>query len=95
VTFQVVYISDGGSAFAFYSYEKDGMLFDSVHVLIGHMYGGEIYGEYDSTDGTRLLRPDQNLLLDSKCLGFGNMCVQMIEFASFIENANGWFEYLK
>jgi len=56
------------------------MLFDSVRVFIGHIYGGDIYGEYDNNDGTKLLRPDLNLVLDSKCLGFDCLCRFSIEF---------------
>ena len=80
VTFQLVYISAGESAFAFYSYANNRMLFDSVGVFIGHIYGGEIYGEYDNNDGTKLLRPDLNLVLDSTCLGFDCLCRFSIEF---------------
>ena len=65
----MAYVAAKGYAFAFYSYAKNMMLFDNVHALIGHMYGGDIYGEYDNNRGTRLLRPDLNIVLDSRCLG--------------------------
>jgi len=65
----VTYIAAKGNAFAFYSYAKNRMLLDNVRVLIGHMYDGDIYGEYDNNIGTRLLRPDLNLVLDGRCLG--------------------------
>jgi len=81
VTFQVAYITAGECAFAFYSYAKNRMLFDSVRVFIGHMYGGDIYGEYDNNDGTKLLRPDLNLVLDSTYLGFDCLFRFLIEFS--------------
>jgi len=68
----VAYITAGdtfSNAFAFYSYAKNRMLFDSEVVFIGHINGGEIYGEYDNNDGTKLLRPDLYLELNSKYLG--------------------------
>ena len=82
-TFQVAYISAGDSAFAFYSYEKDGMLLEiaSQVPFIGHMYGGEIYGKFNSVDGTRLYRPDQYFDIDSTCLRLKS-CILLFAFVS-------------
>ena len=62
----MAYITDGVNAYAFYFYEPGGMGFTSGRVLIGHMFGGQIYGLYDNAQGTRLLRPDEYLTLRSK-----------------------------
>ena len=73
------------------------MLFDSVRVFIGHIYGGDIYGEYDNNDGTKLLRPDLNLVLDSKCLGFDCLCRFSIEFyfLVYLGQTRCWFVLLR
>ena len=49
--------------------------------FIGHIYGGEIYGEYNNADGTKLIRPDQYFDIDSKCLSLKS-CILFFAFDS-------------
>ncbi|XP_053372780.1 uncharacterized protein LOC123559692 [Mercenaria mercenaria] len=64
VTFQVIYVTDGVTAYTFYNYEPDGMNFLSEPQFIGLLINGTAEGLNDSPDGSYLRRPDENLILE-------------------------------
>jgi len=66
VTFQAVYATDGQQAYAYYSYQPDGMLFTVGPQIIGVLDNSLVNGLTDSSDGSYLRRPDQNLLYECK-----------------------------
>ena len=62
MTFQSIYVTDGSTAYAFYSYADGGMKFVDGFQFIGLVIDGYVDGQDDSEDGAVLRSPDVNFV---------------------------------
>jgi len=62
VTFQVIFTTDGQNSYTFYNYKENGMNLRDSRQFIGIINGALLEGLEDSSDGSYLRRPDQNLI---------------------------------
>ena len=62
VTFQVIFTTDGQNSYTFYNYKENGMNLRYNRQFIGIINGEFLEGLEDSSDGSFLRRPDQNLV---------------------------------
>lgn len=61
----MIFTSDGVRSYTFYNYEQGGMNRESGNQFIGYVYNGFAVGIADSSDGSYLRDPDENLKFGS------------------------------
>lgn len=62
-------MTDGESAYTFYSYGPEEMNIQSASLFIGLLINGKADGFSNSKDGSYLRRPDENLILETEGKG--------------------------